>query len=269
MSPFSLSSPLRSAYGPDPNQFGDLRLPAGPGPHPVLLSIHGGFWRAKYGLEYNERLSAWFADRGCATWNIEYRRVGQEGGGYPGTLLDAAAAADHLRTLAERYPLDLARVVAVGHSAGGQLALWLAGRRRLPGGPLRGSGDPLPLSGVISLAGVADLEAMFQIHEARAVPLEESPVPGVLGGVPTAVPERVASASPARLAPLGVHTVLIHGADDQIVPVSVAESYARVAGPEAELIVLDRVEHFQVIDPDSEAWAPIAAAVDRLLGRSG
>src|SRR5579872_5792979 len=120
----------RLRYGPDPLHFGDLRLPGGTGPHPVVVMVHGGFWRARFNLEYAGHLCAALAALGIATWNVEYRRLGDTGGGWPGTLLDVAAAADHLRTLAAPYHLDLSRVVAMGHSAGGHLALWLAARRR-------------------------------------------------------------------------------------------------------------------------------------------
>src|SRR5260221_265652 len=139
----------RIAYGKDPLQFGDLRLPGGKGPfrrpYPVAIVIHGGCWLAEYDLEYMGRLSAALAEKGVATWTIEYRRVGNPGGGTPGTFNDVAAAAAHLRVLAKQYPLDLKRTIAVGHSAGGHLALWLA--------------SSFPLKGVVSLAGVGDLRA--------------------------------------------------------------------------------------------------------------
>lgn len=260
-------APFRLPYGESEWQFGDLRLPDGPGPYPVVLSIHGGFWKAKYGLEYNEKLSVWFTRHGYATWNIEYRRVGHPGGGWPGTLLDVAAAADHLRALAPQYHLDLGRVVAIGHSAGGHLALWLAGRPKLPAGSELFAAHPLKLRGVISLAGVADLALMYRIHEEQQVPREESPVPGLLGALPDQVPERLALGSPVRLAPLGLPTVLAHGVEDQVVPIRVAEAYAAVAGEEAELLTLPGVEHFKVIDPEAAgAWPPIARAMDRLMG---
>lgn len=256
---------IRHHYGPGEWQFGELRVPAGAGPWPVVLSIHGGFWMAQYGLDLHGKLCTWLCRHGYATWNIEYRRVGQPGGGWPGTLQDAAAAADHLRALAAPYGLDPERVVALGHSAGGHLALWLAGRHRLaPPSPLH-SPAPLPLRGVVALAAVADLELMAQIHAERGRPREESPVPNLLGGTPAAVPERVAWASPARLAPLGVPTVLVHGTADENVPLAVSMAYARVAGPEAALVELPGVDHFQVIDPESAAWPAVAAALARLL----
>ncbi|MFN8515407.1 MAG: alpha/beta hydrolase [Chloroflexia bacterium] len=123
----------RLAYGTDPLHFGDLRLPAGPGPHPLVIFVHGGFWRAEYALDYFGHACANLAADGIATWNIEYRRIGNHGGAWPGTFLDVAAAADHVRALALDYPIDTDRVIAVGHSAGGHLALWLAGPNRIEG----------------------------------------------------------------------------------------------------------------------------------------
>ncbi len=122
----------RLSYGTDEFQFGDLRLPKGAGPHPVAIVIHGGCWMSEYGLSYMGHLSAALTEAGVATWCVEYRRVGNQGGGWPGTFEDVARAADHLRKIAKTYPLDLNQVIAVGHSAGGHLALWLAARKLLP-----------------------------------------------------------------------------------------------------------------------------------------
>src|SRR5215475_11805903 len=147
----------RLSYGSNEFQFGDLRLPKGAGPHPVAIVIHGGCWMSEYGLSYMGHLSAALTEAGVATWSVEYRRVGNQGGGWPGTFEDVARAADHLRKISNQYHLDLDRVVAVGHSAGGHLALWLAARKLLPKDSLVYSADPLPLRGVVSLAGVTDL----------------------------------------------------------------------------------------------------------------
>lgn len=195
----------RFRYGPEPTGFGDLRLPEGAGPHPVVILIHGGFWRAQYGLDLMDKLGDDLAGRGIASWNIEYRRVGEAGGGWPGTLQDVARATERLRDLAPEHGLDLARVVTIGHSAGGHLALWVAARPRLPLGAL-GDGDAamltgagaLPVIGAISQAGVADLTEGWRQGLGRGA------VAALLGGGPAEVPERYAAADPARALPLGI-----------------------------------------------------------------
>src|SRR5439155_8576098 len=141
----------------DSLQFGELRLPKGRGPFPVAIVIHGGCWRSDYDLKHVGPLAGALTERGIATWTIEYRRIGDPGGGWPGTFEDVAQAADHLRALARRYPLDLHHVVAIGHSAGGHLALWLAARPGLPPDAALASADPLPISGVVGLAAISDL----------------------------------------------------------------------------------------------------------------
>ncbi|MBZ4415442.1 S9 family peptidase [Myxococcus sp. RHSTA-1-4] len=248
----------RIPYGPLPHQFGDLRLPAGPGPHPVVVVIHGGFWRAKYDLEHVAHLCADLPRRGFATWSLEYRRVGHEGGGWPGTLEDVALGADFLRTLERSHALDLSRVVALGHSAGGHLAMWLGARHRLPpGGPLH-SVDPLRLRGVVSLAGVVDLERGFELR------LGDGIVETFLGGPPASVPERYRTASPAALQPLGLPQVLVHGTKDDTVPVSMSEAFCargRELGDPIRCVTLPGAGHFEVIDPRSREWTHVVEAV--------
>ncbi|WP_163990122.1 alpha/beta hydrolase family protein [Pyxidicoccus caerfyrddinensis] len=244
------------------HQFGDLRLPTGPGPHPVVVVIHGGFWRAKYDLEHIGHLCAELTRQGFATWSLEFRRVGHEGGGWPGTLEDVALGTDFLRTLACSHPLDLSRVVAMGHSAGGHLAMWLGARQRLPaGGPLHRV-DPLPLRGVVSLAGAMDLERVFELR------LSEGIVEEFLGGSPARVPERYRLASPAALQPLGLPQVLVHGTEDDTVPVSMSEAFharGRELGDPVRLVVLPGAGHFEVIDPRSREWPQVVEAVRSLL----
>jgi acetyl esterase/lipase len=209
--------------------------------------------------------------RGIAVWNIEYRRVGDAGGGWPNTLLDVAAAADHLLTLAPRYALDLRRVVAIGHSAGGQLALWLAGRPRVPqDSPLAGAYPPLPgeekaalrLAGVISLAGVNDLVLGWRLN------LGSNAVGEFLGGSPDEFPERYAAASPSALIPLGVPQALVHGTADDRVPLRVSQEYilaALAAGDQVNLIELEGVDHFALINPHTAAWTRTIEALQDLL----
>jgi acetyl esterase/lipase len=248
----------RLPYGDDPLQFGDLRLPAGPGPHPLAIVVHGGFWRAEYALDYFGHACAALADAGIATWNIEYRRIGDPGGAWPGTFLDVASAADHARALARDYPLDLRRVVAVGHSAGGHLALWLAGRRRIPAGDALYRPDPLPLRAALSLGGVADLRRGWELG------LGEGVVAELLGGSPDAYPERYAATSPAELLPLGVRQVLIHGELDGPVPFATCRDYAARAansGDDVTFVALPETGHFEIVDPRAAQWQHVREAV--------
>jgi acetyl esterase/lipase len=253
---------LRVPYGPDPNQFVDLRLPARPGPHPVVVAIHGGYWRARYDLAYLGHLCADLTARGFATVNVEYRRLGQPGGGWPGTFIDVAAALDHLRTLAADHRLDLTRVTALGHSAGGHLALWLAARHRLPAdSPLHVPGaTPLPVSMAVSLAGVVDLRRASELRLSDAV------VHDLLGGTPASIPDRYAAASPHDLLPLGpaVHQVLVHGTADGPVPHEISARYAARAaalGDDVRLVSLPGVDHFAVVDPRSVVWPRVVDAL--------
>ncbi len=254
----------RLNYGPDLLHYGDLRLPAGPGPHPVVISLHGGFWRATYGLTYMGHLCAALTTAGVATWNVEYRRVGDPGGGWPGTFHDVARAADSLRELAPRYPLDLARVVTLGHSAGGHLALWLAGRRRIPSGDALYNPRPLALCAAVALSGVADLREAWERH------LSNGAARDLMGGSPLEAPQRYATASPAALLPLGVRQVLVHGTDDETVPYAIAEGYtaaARRRGDDATLLTLRGAGHFEPVDPRSQEWPSVLATVLTLLAR--
>lgn len=252
----------RIPYGSAEHQFGDLRLPTGPGPHPVVVVVHGGFWRAKYGLEHAGHLCADLARRGFATWSLEYRRVGHEGGGWPGTCEDVARGLDFLPTLAHSHPLDMKRVVGLGHSAGGHLILWLAARRRLqPGQPLY-SPQPFELRGVVPLAGVVDLV------RAHALRLGDGIVETFLGGPPAQVPEHYRFASPQALAPLGVRQVLVHGAKDDTVPLEISAGYqahAAALGDDVRLVTLPDAGHFEVINPLAPEWEQVVDAVRSLL----
>jgi acetyl esterase/lipase len=249
------------SYGSDQMQKLDLWLPDGRGPHPTVLMVHGGCWQTEIA---DRRIMNWIADdlrrRGIAVWNIDYRGVDRAGGGYPGTFQDSAAAADSLRDHAGRHRLDLSRLVAIGHSAGGHLALWLAGRSRLPAGsPLR-TADPIPIRTVISLGGLPDLE-------------EAARPPG--SGCGTEVIERISGGrfeetSVPRLAPLGARQILINGLQDRIIPASYAEGYAaamRGAGDPVEVRMIDRTGHVELIAPGTPAWAATVEEIEKALGR--
>jgi acetyl esterase/lipase len=253
----------RIPYGDDPLQFGELRLPDGPGPHPVAVIVHGGCWRAAYDLRHASHMAAALASAGVATWSLEYRRIGNEGGGWPGTLTDVARGTDHLRGLAGPHGLDLDRVVVVGHSAGGHLALWLAGRGNLPpDSPLRAAA-PLPLRGVVALAAISDLRAYAGGSGSCNAAVAE-----FLGGMPEVVPERYALADPGDLLPLGVPVRLLHGALDPIVPPEQSRAFAersRARGDDAEAWPIDGAGHFDVVAPHAAAWASVERSVRALL----
>lgn len=240
---------LEVRYGGEPSQFGQLRLPAEQiSPVPVVVLIHGGFWRAKYGLDLMEPLAADLDSRGYATWNIEYRRVGQAGGGYPGTLVDAAAAVDHLTELAPTWSLDLADVVFIGHSAGGHLALWAAGRGS-SSADQPGAGPRVVPRLAVGLGPVVDLEG------GDAAGLGGGAVTQFIGGPLAQFPDRYAIASPVVG---GVKVVVVRGTEDDIVPARFTEP----AGDQVELIDVPG-DHFDLIDPTSRAWAAVTAVLGR------
>jgi acetyl esterase/lipase len=248
----------RLSYGGDPNHFSDLYLPAGPGLHPLLVFIHGGYWRARYDLEHARPLCQALAQVGLAVWNMEYRRVGNPGGGWPGTFADVLAALGHVRRLALDYPLDLSRSTLMGHSAGGHLALWAAGARRIPAGHPLHDENPLPLRRVVALAAVSDLRRAWELR------LSCGAVGELLGGSPQQTAEAYALASPIELLPLGVPQVLLHGYADEDVPYEFSQRYhaaARAAGDDCTLVTLPNTGHFELIDPHSAAWLHVLAAV--------
>lgn len=255
----------RIAYGDEPQQFGELRLPVGTGPFPVAIIIHGGCWYSPYAsLGNTAPLAEALTDAGIATWNIEYRRYDQPGGGWPGTLRDVAGAADFVRTLAGAYQLDTARIVVAGHSAGAQLALWLASRpahRSLPDVSLP---QPLALTGVVSIGGITDLN---EFYERQLATCGNPAVESLLGGRPSEVPLRVREASPIERLPLGVPSVHIAGSDDFIAPRRVVEAFAaaaRAAGDVADVHIVDGAGHFEAIAPTTVAGRSVVQAIVKL-----
>jgi acetyl esterase/lipase len=240
----------RIAYGADQFQFGELRAPAGNGPHPAAIVIHGGYWRAKYDLTHLGHMCQALAREGIATWSLEYRRLGNAGGGWPGTFDDIRAGAAHLSKIANEHKLDPNRVIAMGHSAGGHLCLWLAKQR------------------VIALRGVVPLAPLADLRRAAELKLSDSVVEELLGGSPSKLPERYRAASPIELVPLGVTQRLLHGKDDDIVPISISRDYlaaARKAGDDATLQEIPGAGHFELIDPRSPAWTTVKSAVLALV----
>ena len=238
----------RLVYGPEPLQFGDLRLPDGAGPHPIVVVVHGGYWQAIYNLTHAGHLCVDLAAHGIATWNVEYRRIGDPGGGWPATLDDVVAAVAHLHLLAEAYPLDLERVVVIGHSAGGHLAL------------LTGLRTSIPLRGVISLAGVVDPLATRRNRD------DHDLAERLLGGTPGEAPEVWREASPRAQLPLGIRYVLACGtADVHWEPNEEMAAAAAAAGDDVELVPLEGAGHFELVDPAAPEWAVIRSKIQELL----
>jgi len=261
----ALSGPPPDAvipYGGDPLQFGHLRIPpTGAGPFPVVVVVHGGCWLAEYPLTGTEAMSAALTEAGVATWNIEYRRIGDEGGGWPGTFDDVAAAIDHLRELKESQPLDLDRVVTTGHSAGGHLALWLAARPQLDAGA-PGATDPLPVKGVVSLAGATDLVA------GEKGDFCGDAIPRLLGGTAEEQPARYAIASPQHLLPLGMPQILLNGLEDPIADPDYSRDYAAAAqsaGDSARYVGIREAGHFELVAPGTPAWAIVESEILRMV----
>jgi acetyl esterase/lipase len=245
----SLAAPkadARIAYGSDENQFIDLRTPKAKTktPHPLAICIHGGYWRAKYDLEYLGHLCAALTAKGMATANLEYRRVGNAGGRWPGTFSDIRSAFQFLMQKERQYELDVERVVVLGHSAGAQLALCLAAHEER-------------MKAAISLAGVVDLQRAYELH------LSNDAVVEFLSGTPAEVADHYREADPMKLA-ISARQWIIHGAADEIVPPAISRDYVTAklkSREDARLVMIPQAGHFEIVDPRSEAWAEVENVV--------
>lgn len=256
---FNLTPPpadIRLAYGEDPNQFLELRLPSAKekAPYPLAINIHGGFWRAKYNLDHAGHLCAALTARRVATANLEYRRVGNHGGGWPGTFSDIRSAYHFLLQNAHAHNLDSQRIVVMGHSAGGQLSLCLAAH------------EPR-LTRVVSLAGVVDLQRAFDLHLSNDAVIE------FLRGTPSEVPDHYREADPMQLSIPQTRQGLVHGLSDNIVPPAFSRDYVAAkqkrAGEkkeDAHLLEIPGASHFDLIDPRTPAWKQVEQTILQLLG---
>ncbi|MEA3501360.1 MAG: type II 3-dehydroquinate dehydratase [Actinomycetota bacterium] len=237
------------AYGPDPDNVGDLRIPHGPGPHPVAVLLHGGFWRNTVARDLLDAAAVDLTERGWATWNVEFARVGG-GGGWRATTADVAAAVESLTEFAEGHRLDLERVVVVGHGSGGHLALQAA----------VGAGE-LPILAVVALAPIGDLEA------AHRAGIGADAVSAFVRRTPEQSPERYSAASPIRNLPIGVPLLIVHGDEDDRIPAAISRAFAGRAADEGDTVVyheLEGVDHGELINPGTRAWARVAEEIDRL-----
>jgi acetyl esterase/lipase len=252
----TLPSPPSDAhllYGSDSNQFLDLRLPKNNGPFPLVINIHGGYWRAKYNLDHAGHLCAALTAKGLATANLEYRRVGNEGGAWPNTFADIRAAYQFLRQSSRQHNLDPQKLVVIGHSAGGQLALCLTAH------------EP-SVTGVVSLAGVVDLQRAYQLH------LSNDAVVEFLRGTPAEIPDHYREADPMQLSIPHAQQWLVHGAADDVVPPAFSRDYVTTkqkrTGNEKENVHLLKIagaDHFDLIDPRSTAWGQVEQTVLQLF----
>jgi acetyl esterase/lipase len=257
----TLPPPLADAripYSPDPNQFLDLRMPVSKEkkgkPFPLVINIHGGFWRSQYSLDHSGHLCAALTRRQLATANVEYRRVGNEGGAWPGTFADIRTAYHFLIQSKQRHNFDPQNVLVIGHSAGGQLALCLAAHET-------------GVKRVVSLAGVVDLNRAYQLH------LSNDAVVDFLRGTPSSVPDHYREADPMQLSIPNVRQVLISGSADDTVPPLFSREYV-VAKQQrtqdkkenVQLIEIAGAGHFDLIDPRSQAWKTVEETVLGLLG---
>jgi acetyl esterase/lipase len=241
----AMGVPVLHRYGRDPSQVADLHLPQGAGPWPVAVLLHGGFWRERYDRSLMDPLCADLAGRGWAAWNLEYRRIGGGRGGWPATFDDVSAGIDFLADLqGAGTPIDTRRVMSIGHSAGGHLALWAATRER----------PRVRLTAAVGQAAVGDLA------RASRLGLSAGAADELMGGPPDRVPERYAAGSPSERLPLGVPALLVHGARDDTVPAELSRDLhaaAVAAGDACELVVLERDGHYEHIDPATAAWGTV------------
>ena len=261
----------RIHYGTNEFQFGDLGLPKNPAnrPVPLVVFVHGGWWRSEYDLSHVGHLCAALKAAGVATWSIEYRRVGSTGGGWPTTFLDVAAGCDYVTTLAKSFPVDLNRILAMGHSAGGHLAFWLGGRHHVPEASLIYMPRPkVGLRGVIALAGAVDLRLTCDLSGSFRFAHDKHEVYNLMGGSPAEFQDRYRAASPGDLLPLGLPQVLIQGSEDDQIPPELPGRWAELARQQGDTVTVTMIplaNHLDVVDPQSKAWATVRSAVLTML----
>ena len=252
----------RISYGPSAQQFGNLRLPTGVGPHPIVVFIHGGCWLSTFDIQHVGQTEVAIAEAGYAVWSIEYRRIGNDEGGWPGTYLDVGQGIDHLREIAQVYPLDLSQVVAAGHSAGGALALWAAARDKVEENSMLYTSNPLPVQAVFALAPAADLEGLQKRRSC------DNAVGRLMGGTPEEYPERYEAASPMQLAPISVPQILLIGGKDFAWGPPGRSYYHRavtVGTENVRIVDLPNSGHFEMVSPSSTTWPLVISALEEMF----
>jgi acetyl esterase/lipase len=271
-----LSRPIPTAdhripYGPGLSQFGDLWIPeTHPGSlAPLMVFLHGGWWKSAYDLGYAGHLCQALKKDGIASWSMEYRRVGEIGGGWPATFQDVAAGFDFVAALAKKFPLDLTRVITAGHSAGGHLAFWLAGRHHIdPHSEIYEPRPQVPLRGALSLAGAVDLRLTIDLSGFFTFAHDRQEVYALMGGRPTDVPDRYKAGNPGDLLPFNTPQVLIQGTEDEQIPPDLPSRWAQMSrrlGDTDTVNMIPSAGHFDVVDPESFAWSTVRDAILKLL----
>ncbi len=256
----------RIHYGSGQYNFGDLWLPTRTTtPPPVLVFLHGGWWKSEYDLRYTGHLADALRKQGLAVWSLEYRRVGETGGGWPTTFQDVAAGYDYIAQLARSYPLDLKRVIAAGHSAGGHLAFWLAGRHHIfVGSPLHDPLPTLPLKGILSLAGAVDLQLTIDLSGHLLFAHDKHEVTTFMGGSPEDRPDRYLAGDPSHLLPFNIPHQLIQGTSDDQIPPTLPQRWKDKAtrlGDQVAITTIPGADHFDLVDPESKAWPAVQSAI--------
>lgn len=263
--PYSVAE-HRIQYGSDPKQFGDLRIPKGKGPYPVLVVIHGGCWTSSIAnMDFMSPFSEAFTKEGLATWNIEYRCIDNPGGGWPGTFNDIGQAIDYLRVLAPQYHLDLNNVVVIGHSSGGHLALWTGARKCLNKESDLYVSNPLPLKTVINLAGPGDLRGFL---EAQDKICGSKVIDKLLDKPSGKMEQHLLQASAYEMLPLTTNQQLIVGENDLAASVESMNKYlekAKRLGDKIEFVSIKEAAHFEVVDPRTPAWDTIKNTVKKII----
>lgn len=261
----------RIPYGAGPYQFGDLWIPQTQTRTllPVVVFFHGGWWKSEYDLGYAGHLCSAMKNEGIASWSVEYRRLGETGGGWPATFQDAAVGFDFVATLAKNYLLDLTRVITMGHSAGGHLAFWVAGRLNIdPHSPLYEPRPQVPLRGTIALAGAVDLRLTIDLSGSGTFAHDRQEVYALMSGQPQDLPNRYQAGNPGDLLPFQVPQVLIQGTEDDQIPPELPSQWAEMSrrkGDTATVSIIRAAEHFDVVDPESRAWGIVLDFPRRMI----
>lgn len=253
----------RVTYGPAKSQYADLFLPKGvKGPLPVVIFVHGGCWSSEIPADTTAGNAADLARGGVAVWNIEYRRLGEPGGGYPGMYEDVGAAFDKLREVAAANKLDLGRITVVGHSAGAHLGMWAAARGKLPAGHKWRGAEPLPVRAVLNIGGVPDVQ-----HAADLLPIACSgdlKMAQIVGEKTAERPDPFADTSANKLLPLGIRTRSIMGEFDDIVPPYIGLWWQRLStrkNDDVDTTVIKGAGHFDLVAVTEPEWQQVRTLI--------